>query len=60
MKEELTPLEKIGKKIFEITADCSEIIPRKSEDGKVVYHYLKKLSTKINDMHLDTFNGRKS
>ena len=56
MKEKLAPLEEISKDIFKLTAKCAEVIPPGTEDSKVVNQALLKLSTRINDMHLEIVN----
>ena len=56
MKEKLEPLEGISKDIFDLTKKCTEVIPQGTEDSKVVNQALLKLSTRINDMHLEIVN----
>jgi len=56
MKEKLEPLEEISKNIFDLTKKCTKVIPQGTEDSKVVNQCLTKLSTRINDMHLEIVN----
>lgn len=56
MKKELEPLESISENIFKITQECAKTIDHDSEDGKVVYQSLKKLSEKIMGMRLKIIN----
>ena len=55
MKEKREALEKLNADIFALTAKCAEIIPQNTEDWKVVNQSLTKLSTVVNNMHLETF-----
>jgi hypothetical protein len=56
MKEKLASLEGIAKDIFDLTKKCVDVITQGTEDSKVVNQALLKLSTRINDMHLEIVN----
>jgi len=58
MKEKLKPLGKISKDIFDLTKRCTDVIPQGTEDSRVVNQYLSKLSTRINEMHLEIVNKK--
>ena len=60
MKEKLAPLEEIAENIFDLTAKCTAIIPQGTEDSRVINQCLTKLSTRINDMHLEIVNKEES
>ena len=60
MKEKLASLEGIAKDIFDLTKKCVDVITQGTEDSKVVNQALLKLSTRINDMHLEIVNKEES
>ena len=54
MKEKLEPLENLAKNIKAIAADCTELIDKNSEDGKVVFQSLTKLDISVHSIYLET------
>jgi len=56
MKEKLEPLEEISSDIFELTQKCAATIFPNTEDSRVVNQALRKLSTRINEIHLRIIN----